>query len=437
MLKELTRAALVSMLPLCTSCQPTPPAEAPPASVALAPSLGTALNQHPAAKLQPIVCSDPTLVHATVVTGPHGPILENATVELADGVIRRVVPGSAEQLEAAAPDCVVSVEGRFVLAGFWNTHVHFTDPVFNDLSSAEARIQEMLLRYGFTSVVDTGADPRVLHSLRKAIAGRGIRGPGIVIAGGSFVYKDGTPSYLPKGLLPEIALPGEAPPAVEAVLDAGADGIKIFSGSFQTPTHTIYLPPDVIGAITDAAHRRDAFVVAHPTDREGLVNAVDNGVDILAHTAPPAGTLDPELLERMREAKVALTPTLKLWRWELKRHGVPEQGIQSYVQRGVTQLRDYHAAGGEVLFGTDVGYMQDFDTTEEFALMASAGLDFHDLLATLTTHPARRFTETQGTIAEGEPADLVILQRDPTEDVTALAEIEATLRAGEVVYQRQ
>lgn len=133
---------------------------------------------------------------------------------------------------------------------------------------------------------------------------------------------------------------------------------------------------------------------------------------------------------------VALTPTLQLWRWELERHGVPEAEIRGYIQRAVAQLRDFHAAGGEVLFGTDVGYMQDFDTTLELTLMARAGLDFHDLLATLTTRPARRFTETKGIVAEGEPADLVLLQRDPTQDITALAEVEITLRAGRVVYQR-
>src|SRR5690606_4127688 len=136
-----------------------------------------------------------------------------------------------------------------------------------------------LFRYGFTSVVDTG-DPGVLRALREAIASGRVAGPRILVAGGSFVYADGTPSYLPKGLLPELTTPDEAAPAVQNVLDAGADGIKIFSGSFQTPDHTIHLPLEIIRAITDAAHARGAFVVSHPTDRDGLVNAVDGGVDV-------------------------------------------------------------------------------------------------------------------------------------------------------------
>jgi imidazolonepropionase-like amidohydrolase len=323
-----------------------------------------------------------------------------------------------------------------VLPGFWNTHVHFTDPRFGGEQSGALLIDEMLLRYGFTSVVDTGADPRVIFPLREAIRAGRVLGPRVIVAGGSFVYKDGTPAYLPPGLLPELSQALDAAPAVDAVVKLGADGIKIFSGSFQSPSHTIHLPPEIVSAITQAAHQKGVFVVSHPTDREGLLNAVENGVDVLAHTAPPAGVLEPELLERMRDAKGALTPTLKLWRYELRRAGVPEAGVEAYLRSGVQQVRDFHRAGGEILFGTDVGYMMDFDTREEFELMHEAGLGFHDILETLTSHPARRFTETQGTLEIGEPADLVIINGDPNRDIKALANVQLVIRAGRIIYSK-
>lgn len=295
---------VVGLCSWAVGCQP-PPAEGPP-------SAGYGEERAPpperaTARLPRLTCDNPTIVHATVVQEPRGPILDNVTIELSDGVIRRVLPSSTEPT-TTTEECVVDVAGRFVLAGFWNAHVHFTDPAFNDEQSAETRIREMLFRYGFTSVVDTGADPRVLQALREAIANGHVQGPRILVAGGGFVYTDGTPSYLPKGLLPELATPDEAAPAVQDVLDARADGIKIFSGSFQTPTSTIHLPLEIIRAVTDAAHERGAFVVSHPTDREGFVNAVDGGVDILAHTAPPAGELGPALLERMVDKGVAPSP---------------------------------------------------------------------------------------------------------------------------------
>jgi imidazolonepropionase-like amidohydrolase len=351
-------------------------------------------------------------------------------------------PALTDRAQSVANQCIVNAEGHVVTAGFWNTHVHFTDPVLTDDGQAAALIDEMLLSRGFTSVLDTGADPRVIDRLRTAIEVGTMLGPRIVVAGGSFVYTNGTPAYLPKGLLPELTEPAHAGPAVERVLDAGADGIKIFSGSFQTPSHTIYLPGDVIAAITNAAHARGAFVVSHPTDRQGLLNAVDNGVDILAHTAPPAGVLELDLLTRMRDRKVALTPTLKIWRWELERHGVPASAVESYITRGVAQLRDYHALGGEVLFGTDVGYMLDYDPTEEYVLMARAGLDFRAILQTLTVNPGARFARPGtpagvGTVAVGQAADLVVLAGDPAADVRAFATPLVTIRGGQLVSDRR
>ena len=104
---------------------------------------------------------------------------------------------------------------------------------------------------------------------------------------------------------------------------------------------------------------------------------------------------------------------------------------------GVAQLRTWVAAGGVVLFGTDVGYMDDYDTTEEFALMGQAGMSFRQILASLTTAPAERFSEsgTLGRITPGLPADIVVLDGNPSEDVRALANVRYTIRDGRLIYE--
>ena len=68
------------------------------------------------------------------------------------------------------------------------------------------------------------------------------------------------------------------------------------------------------------------------------------------------------------------------------------------------------------LFGTDVGYMSDYDPTEEYVLMAEAGMSFRQILASLTTAPAEQFGESKqlGWVAAGFQADLVILKNDPS-----------------------
>jgi imidazolonepropionase-like amidohydrolase len=359
---------------------------------------------------------------------PHEPVIDNATVIIRGGRIAAVGagldPGGLPRLDGA---------GRVATAGLWNCHVHLTDP---ELAHDPAGVlAEMLLRYGFTSVVDTGSDLAATRRLADAIESGLLDGPHIVTAAGSFVYTDGTPSYLPGIRLPELATPQAAAPAVGAVLDAGGDGIKIFSGSFISSAETVLMPLAVIRAVVAAAQARGRFVVAHPTDRNGLVNAVAGGVDALAHTAPPAGPLGTALVAEMLERRVALIPTLMLWSWELRRFGVPEADVARYQQAGVNQLAEYAAAGGEVLFGTDVGYVRDYDTREEIEMMARAGMTFPGVLAALTTAPARRFTGETGRVEPGAPGDLVLYAGDPASDVTALSRVAVTVRGGRIVYR--
>src|SRR5438874_10483149 len=82
--------------------------------------------------------------------------------------------------------------------------------------------------------------------------------------------------------------------------------------------------------------------------------------------------------------------------------------------------------------GTDVGYLPDYDPTDEFVQMAQAGLTWRQILASLTTNPAARFGEAsrRGRVALGLDADLVVLNRDPTTDVRAFAEVVYVVRGG-------
>jgi imidazolonepropionase-like amidohydrolase len=67
-------------------------------------------------------------------------------------------------------------------------------------------------------------------------------------------------------------------------------------------------------------------------------------------------------------------------------------------------------------------------------MMRRAGLEFRDVLAALTTLPARRFSADSGTLEPGALGDVVIFHRDPAEDVTAFAEVAYTVRGGRVVH---
>jgi imidazolonepropionase-like amidohydrolase len=100
------------------------------------------------------------------------------------------------------------------------------------------------------------------------------------------------------------------------------------------------------------------------------------------------------------------------------------------------QVGAYRSGGGDILFGTDVGYIDVVDTTREYQLLAEAGMDFPAVLASLTTAPAARFgfSQNKGRIARGMDADLVIIEGDPRTDLSALARVQHTIRGGVIVF---
>jgi imidazolonepropionase-like amidohydrolase len=75
----------------------------------------------------------------------------------------------------------------------------------------------------------------------------------------------------------------------------------------------------------------------------------------------------------------------------------------------------------------------------EFTLMSQAGMNYRQILASLTTNPARKFGDADGSgrIAKDMKADLVVLSDDPAQEVTAFAKVRITIRNGKILYQER
>jgi imidazolonepropionase-like amidohydrolase len=134
---------------------------------------------------------------------------------------------------------------------------------------------------------------------------------------------------------------------------------------------------------------------------------------------------------------MALTPTLTLWEVEYK--GSDPDELKKGMGKAAQQLEAFSEAGGQILFGTDVGYIEQFDTSQEFAWMSRAGMSFQQILASLTTNPAQRFggSTHSGRIAKGMDGDLVVLRADPAQDPTAFSKVRDTIRGGKVIYSEK
>jgi imidazolonepropionase-like amidohydrolase len=300
--------------------------------------------------------------------------------------------------------------------------------------------EAMVTRYGFTSVFDTGSMWENTRQLRDRIESGEIPGPRIRSTGEVLYPRGGAPTDLILDVvgtmrvkLPEVSDAAEAQTVAKQLLDAGTDGIKLYAATWSPPI--LALPEPAIRAAVAEAHARNKPVFAHPSNRSGLLAAVHGGVDVLVHTTPQAGPWDDVILSAMKERNVALIPTLKLWRYELRHDRV--SALERFAGTGVGQLRAWLAADGVVLFGTDVGYMNDYDPSDEYALMAEAGMTPRQILASLTTTPAARFgmSKQLGRIAPGFTADLVALGDDPSRNVRAFGAVRYAIRDGAFIYR--
>jgi imidazolonepropionase-like amidohydrolase len=122
---------------------------------------------------------------------------------------------------------------------------------------------------------------------------------------------------------------------------------------------------------------------------------------------------------------------------EAERGGVPKEAADRFIGAGADQLRAFVAAGGEVLFGTDVGYIPEKDADEEAGRMSRAGMDWRAILVSLTSAPARRMRDsTRGALAVGAPADLVLVEGDPRNNVESFTHVRATWVAGKSVFSK-
>jgi imidazolonepropionase-like amidohydrolase len=383
------------------------------------------------------------LVGGRVQPSPEGSAIPDGIVLVEGGVIAAV--GHRREVRVPPDSAILDCSGATVSASFWNSHVHFTGPAWHRADAAAAdslarELRAMTTSYGFTHVLDTGSWLPNTLALRRRIESGEIPGPYIMTTGTGLAPAQGSPFYILPVRLPELAQASDAAPLIDPQLDAGADLVKLFTGSWAREGVVVVMPVDVVRAAVTVAHRRGKLVVAHPSNSAGASAALEGGVDILAHTFPSEldGPWDRSLPGRIRERQMALIPTLKLWPFEMRKLGMSPDVANRLLANGQAQVRALVDIGGQVLFGTDVGYMTDYDPTDEYVFLQGAGLSYARILTALTTAPAERFgaAARTGRLAPGMDADIVVINGDPERDIRALANVRYTLRKGRVIYEK-
>ena len=376
---------------------------------------------------------DLAITRATVYSAPDSPARKDVTVVIRHGVIE----GVGEHLRIPTDIETISCQACVVVAGFWNAHVHFMEPKWSEAASQPAdklarQISEMLTHSGFTTVVDTGSDGENTIALRRRVDSGEVLGPRIITAGIPIFPAHALPYYLaelPAELKAKMGQPETAADAVTIVdknRAAGYDIVKLFTGSIVSPGHITPMQVEIARAATDEAHRHGQLVFSHSSNLEGTKVAIDAGVDVLAHTPEVTSGIDEAMLRRMIAQHMTIIPTLKLFS--------RDDDIANI--RGLDYR--FHQLGGRLVYGTDTGFLPDYDQSEEFRQLMQAGFGFREVLAMLTTAPAELFhlSQREGKVMPGMRGDLTILSEDPASGhPEAFTKVKYTIRGGKVIWR--
>ncbi|MDQ0728352.1 hydrolase [Microbacterium sp. W4I20] len=295
-----------------------------------------------------------------------------------DGVVEVDDAGRVVLREAAAPANLPRLSGR-VIGGFTDHHVHL-----------QLVDHTLLAGSVLGRAVDLGADPEVIARLavhnsvrsspeRPSAPGIGqpaevlaeLRTPPVAIefAGAFLTPPGGYPSdrdWAPAGSFREIADAREATAAVAEMAAAGASRIKVASNSHAGPVFDDGLFRTIVGLAAD----HGLPVVAHAEGRGEAQRAAHLGAAQLAH-AP--------FTERLTDDEIAAQAASVSWISTLAIHG----GADLHI--ALDNVRRFHAAGGTVRYGTDMGNGPTPVglNPQEIAALRAAGVDGVDLLRAL------------------------------------------------------
>lgn len=357
-----------------------------------------------------------TVSHVSVFDGYR--MLEGTRdVRIEDGRITAVSPATAP---TTGPD-VVDGTGKVLIPGLIDAHVHLT----------QAAELEQLADHGVTTGLDMSIwSVETLKALRAA-AGRptehgvaaDLRAAGLSLAGKQSTHSR-IPGYPKDGL---VETPEEIVAAVRARHDEGVDYIKLV---FAEPG----IPADAARAGVEEAHRLGLKVVAHAASVESYRLAVEVGVDVVTHV-PMDGLLDAAILDGLTRRRQVVVPTLSMMQGIARNHGADFSGAQDAV-------RVLHDAQVLLLAGTDANAAPGVPASvehgtslhEELELMQACGVPAIQALTSATASTAAFFgLEDRGRVAEGLRADLVLLDGNPLEDLSATRRIAGVWVAGNPV----
>lgn len=398
-----------------------------------------------------------------VIDGTGGKPLAGGVVLIRNGRILAV--GTEQEVEIPEDAAVIDARELTILPGLWDLHVHLRQP-------------ELALAYlaaGVTTVRDMLNDYPFVRTLRKCLYEGSAAGPWLLVAGAV----DGEDAV---SVEPRVDTEPELVGLLRQYRASGFDQVKVYSS----------FPPRLLGPLMRHAHALGMTVTGHVpagVSLERFVSAGADGVEHIYFVAPavrarpgrlgsliedalavdlaaPAGA---QLVRQLADRRVLVTPTLVLLELmfgaagqplaaiepasaiaparlieqvELRRWKVGTEADRERARRAFRHLLrltgHLHRAGVPLAAGTDRG-LPGWSLHRELELLVEAGLKPGEALMCASWGPSRALglAHLTGSIRPGLRADLIIIEGDPLENISATRNVRWVIRGGQLYDARR
>ncbi len=418
-------------------------------------------------------------------------VLPNQTILIKDGKI--VTMGPAHDIVIPTNATTLNGNGKFLLPGLFDMHAHFFNEQGNHENTCATELKLMLAN-GLTQVRILAGHPNYLEARQQVKDGKWI-GPDLVVASPQFVGRWPWPADFKNF---EIAdTPENARAAVRRFKAAGYDLIKI-TFMVNREVYDAIVAEAAIQGIKVAGHVGPMVKLPAALNAKQQIEHMDEFIDMLlpdtsfnhgqsvsdmniwrkaAWATVPS--LDEnkitELARAVANSGIYVTPTnyfflssfgsvrseasirqkpdyayipaaLKEERWKAREHfiklGIPDSSLQTYTSIRKKLVFALWKAGVPLMAGSDSPeffLVTGFSIHDELAAMVDAGLSTYAALQTATTHPARYLgvNKMKGSIKAGMDADLILLDKNPLDNIHNTRVIHAVIKKGKVYTRAQ
>lgn len=357
------------------------------------------------------------------------------------------------QLTDSVADQVIELDGATLMPGMTQAHWHgsyegidFKPPPVGlekppgYLMLVAMKHAQLALQLGYTSLIGAAVGDALDAQLKMAIDDGVLEGPRIC-AGSRWLITTGDcnddPNFWWWGVTSMGSQricdgPIEFRKGVRQEIKEGAEVIKIFADGGHA---LLYgkghnsMARDELEAVVEAAHDRGKLVRSHVDTKAGVLLSIDVGVDILDH----ADEMDEECIDAIVESGTYVCPSMYFPKALIQRliddgDGLDQSPMGVAIQEDLASMAKVlpYAAkqGAKFMVGDDWGTAMTVhgDYNKELELYVEVGVPALDVIRWATKHGQEciGMGDELGTIAEGKLADLLVINGDPSQDISLL-----------------